>query len=253
MNGLLSGQVALVTGGATGIGSTALAMAREGAKVVVADVQEAGARQTMAMIHECGGEALFVKCDVAKIADVRNLIETSVNTFGRIDCAFNNAGILGPLGPIVDRTEEEWDRVMGVNLKGVWLCMKYQIPQMLKQGKGAIVNVSSISGKVALSGFGVYAASKHGVIGLTRTAAIEYAKFGIRVNAVCPGVIETPLLDEVVGSAGPAAEAQFVAAQPIGRKGKPEEIAEAVVWLCSDRASLVTGEAMSVDGGWTAQ
>lgn len=254
MNGLLRGQVALVTGGASGIGrATALAMAREGAKVVVADVQEAAAWETIALVQEAGGEAFFVKCDVSKTVEVQNLVETVVKTFARLDCAFNNAAIAGPLGGLADCTEEDWDRVLGVNLKGVWNCMKHQIPQMLKQGKGAIVNTSSVGGKVALAGLGAYTASKHGVIGLTKTAAVEYSGLGVRVNAVCPGIIETPMLREVVNLAGQAVEAQFIAAQPIGRKGKPEEIAEAVVWLCSDRASLVTGEAMSVDGGWVAQ
>jgi NAD(P)-dependent dehydrogenase (short-subunit alcohol dehydrogenase family) len=254
MNGLLPGKIALVTGGATGIGrATALAMAREGAKVIVADVQEVNAQETIALVKRAGGEAKFVMCDVSTTIEVQNLIGFVVKTFGRLDCAFNNAAIAGPLGGLADCSEADWDRVVAINLKGVWNCLKYQIPQMLQQGAGAIVNTASVGGKIGLAGLGPYTATKHGIIGLTKVAAVEYSKFGVRVNAVCPGVIDTPMLKEVIYLAGPASEAQFIAAQPIGRKGQPEEIAEAVVWLCSDRASLVAGEAMSVDGGYVAQ
>ena len=255
MAGRVEGKVALVTGGASGIGrATALTFAREGAKLVVADMNADGGHQTVHMITENGGEATFVRTDVSKATAVAAMISTTVETYGRLDCAHNNAGIGSrPRVPLHECSEETWDRVLGINLKGVWLCMKYEIIQMLTQGSGTIVNTASIMGLVgSWSGSGAYNASKHGVVGLTKTAALEYAKLGIRVNAVCPGYIRTPLLAETL-TRQPEMEAQIVARHPVGRMGKPEEIAEAVVWLCSDAASFVTGHTMTVDGGYVAQ
>src|SRR5713101_5871674 len=249
MAGWLAGKVALVTGAGSGIGrASALAFSREGAKVIVADVVVEGGEETVSMIKKTGGEALFVRADVSKATEVATLISTAVATYGRLDCAHNNAGIEGAAATTVECTEESWDHIITINLKGVWLCMKYEIPQMLKQGAGAIVNTSSGAGLIGLPRSGAYVASKHGVVGLTKTAALEYAKAGIRVNAVCPGVIDTPMVQRI-----PELIEAFTAAEPIGRLGKPEEIAEAVVWLCSDAASFVTGHAMAVDGGYVAQ
>ncbi|MCZ7380046.1 MAG: SDR family oxidoreductase [Candidatus Methanoperedens sp.] len=249
----LEKKVALVTGGGSGIGrACALAFAREGAKVVVADVMERGGEETVQMIQEAGGESIFVKTDVSKKDDVEALVKRTVDTYGRLDCAINNAGIEGIMAPTADYTEENWNRVININLKGVWLCMKYEIPEMQKQGGGAIVNTASVAGLVGFQGMPAYCASKGGIIQLTKVAALEYAKAGIRVNAVCPGVIRTPMVERVTGG-NPEAEAQFTAMEPIGRMGTPEEIAESVVWLCSDAASFVTGHSMVVDGGLTAQ
>lgn len=247
------GKVVLVTGGASGIGRAAtLAFAREGAKVVVADVLAEGGEETVRMIKEAGGQATFIKTDVSKATEVEMLIKKAVETYGSLDFAFNNAGIEGTMAPTADCTEENWDRTISINLKGIWLCMKYEIPQMLKQGGGAIVNTASVAGLVGFQGLPAYGASKGGVVQLTRTAALEYAKTGIRVNAVCPGVIRTPMVERLL-SDQPEAEAGFIAMEPVGRMGKPEEIAEAVVWLCSDAASFVTGHPMVVDGGLVAQ
>jgi NAD(P)-dependent dehydrogenase (short-subunit alcohol dehydrogenase family) len=255
MPGRVEGKVALVTGGASGIGrATALTFAREGAKLVIADMNEDGGHQTVHMIQENGGEATFVQVDVSNTTAVEAMISKTVETYGRLDCAHNNAGIGSrPRAPLHECTEETWDRVLGINLKGVWLCMKYEIIQMLKQGGGTIVNTASIMGLVgSWTGSGAYNASKHGVVGLTKTAALEYATSGIRVNAVCPGYIRTPLLEATLTSR-PEMEEQIVARHPVGRVGQPEEIAEAVVWLCSDAASFVTGHTMTVDGGYMAQ
>ncbi len=253
MAGQVNGKVALVTGGGSGIGrATSLAFAREGAKVVAADIVVAGGEETVRMIKAAGGEATFIQVDVSKAAEVEALIKKTVETYGRLDCAFNNAGIEGQMAPTVESSEENWDRVIAINLKGVWLCIKSEIAQMLKQGGGAIVNTALIAGLVGGAGASAYVASKHGVNGLTKTAALEYAKQGIRVNAVCPGVIHTPMVERAVGSNPQMAE-MMVAMEPVGRLGKPEEIAEAVVWLCSDAASFVTGLPMAVDGGLTAQ
>lgn len=250
---LVYGKVALVTGGGSGIGrATALAFAREGAKVVVADVVVAGGEETVRLIKAVGSEAIFVKVDMAKAAEVEAMVQKAIATYGRLDCAHNNAGIEGATGKTADYSEEEWTRVITVNLTGVWLCMKYEIPQMLKQGGGAIVNTASDAGLLGVPQMPAYVASKHGVVGLTKTAALEYAKAGIRVNAVCPGVIKTPMVDRITGQRPGRAE-RMTAAEPIGRMGKPEEIAEAVVWLCSDAASFVTGLPMAVDGGVAAQ
>src|SRR5262244_105379 len=255
MAGRVEGKVALVTGGASGIGrATALTCAREGARLVIADLNEEGGQQTVHMITEKGGEAIFVQVDVSNATAVAAMLSKAVETYGRLDCAHNNAGIGSrPRAPLHECTEETWDRVLAINLKGVWLCMKYEIVQMLKQGSGAIVNTASIMGLVgSWSGTSAYNASKHGVVGLTKTAALEYASAGIRVNAVCPGYIRTPLIDHALLSR-PEMEEQIIVRHPVGRMGQPEEIAEAVVWLCSDAASFVTGHTMTVDGGYVAQ
>ena len=253
MAGRLQGKVALVTGGGSGIGrASALAFAREGAKVVISDIAVAGGEETVRMVKAVGGEATFVKADVSKAAEVETLMKKVLETYGRLDCAFNNAGIEGGLQQTTECIEQNWDRTLAVNLKGVWLCMKYEIPAMLKQGSGAIVNTSSVAGLVGFQGLPAYVASKHGVAGLTKTAALEYAKSGIRVNAVCPGVINTPMVERLFSGQPHWGEA-VQAMEPVARMGKPEEIAEAVVWLCSDAASFVTGLAMAVDGGMVAQ
>jgi NAD(P)-dependent dehydrogenase (short-subunit alcohol dehydrogenase family) len=249
----LENKVALVTGGGSGIGrACALAFAREGAKVVVADVMERGGEETVQMILEAGGESIFVKTDVSKTTDVEALVNRAVDTYGRLDCAINNAGIEGIMAPTADCTEENWNRVININLKGVWLCMKYEIPEMRKKGGGAIVNMASVAGLVGFQEMPAYCASKGGIIQLTKVAALEYAKAGIRVNAVCPGVIRTPMVERLTGG-NREAEAQFTVMEPVGRMGTPEEIAESVVWLCSDAASFVTGHPMVVDGGLIAQ
>ena len=253
MAGSLEGKVALVTGGGSGIGrASALAFAREGAKVVVADVQVIGGEETARMIKDTGREAIFVKADVSKASDVEKLISTAVRTYNRLDCAHNNAGIEGVSASTTDCTEENWDRVIDINLKGVWLCMKYEIPQMLRQKGGAIVNTSSVAGFVGFRDMPAYCASKGGIIQLTRAAALEYAARGIRVNAVCPGVIRTPMVERVTGGKKEL-EAPFIGLEPAGRMGTPEEVAEAVVWLCSDAASFVMGHPMVVDGGLVSQ
>jgi NAD(P)-dependent dehydrogenase (short-subunit alcohol dehydrogenase family) len=249
----LVGKVALVTGGSSGIGrASALAFAREGAKVVVADMQVKGGEETVRMIKDRGREAIFVKADVSKASDVEKLISTAVRTYSRLDCAHNNAGIEGVSASTMDCTEENWNRVIDINLKGVWLCMKYEIPQMLKQEGGAIVNTSSVAALVGFRDMPAYCASKGGIIQLTRTAALEFAAKGIRVNAVCPGVIRTPMVERIIGGKQEF-EAQFIGLEPAGRLGTPEEVAEAVVWLCSDAASFVTGHPMVVDGGLISQ
>jgi NAD(P)-dependent dehydrogenase (short-subunit alcohol dehydrogenase family) len=253
MPGQLDSKVALVTGGSSGIGrATALTFAREGAKVVVADMQPDGGHQTVHMIQESGGEATFVPVDVTKAADVEAMIAKAVQTYGRLDCAYNNAGVGSRArAPLADYPEEDWHRIIAINLTGVWLCMKYEIPQMLQQGGGAIVNTASIAGLVGLSETSAYVASKHGVVGITRTAALEYARQGIRVNCVCPGYIRTPMTAQSMSD--PDRLAQMIAREPIGRVGNPEEVAAAVMWLCSDAASFVTGHTMTVDGGYMAQ
>jgi NAD(P)-dependent dehydrogenase (short-subunit alcohol dehydrogenase family) len=255
----IQGRVALVTGGASGMGRvTAEAFAREGAKVVVTtDANVQGAEQTVQTIKDAGGEASFIRCDVSKAQDVEALIEKTVERYGSLDFAFNNAGI-GPDGkriPVVsiaDCSEEIWDRIMNVNLKGVWLCMKYEIRQMIAQGHGAIVNTSSVGGLKALPGFGPYGASKSGVIGLTKCAALECALKGVRVNVICPGPTGRTLLMENITSAHPQQQEKMAKDIPMGRLGEPEEVARAVVWLCSDDSSFITGHALSVDGGLAA-
>lgn len=251
MEATFKNKVALVTGGVSGIGkATALAFAKKGAKVIVVDWAEDP--DILNQIKALGGYAIYIKCDVSKTEEVKAMVEKIVTTFGRLDFAFNNAGIEGTSASIQECTEENWDKTIGVNLKGIWACMKYEIPEMLKQGKGVIVNCSSIAGLVGYMGLGAYSASKHGVIGLTKTAALECAKLGVRINAVCPGAIKTPMIDRLTGNKKEV-EAQFANLEPVGRLGEPEEIANAVIWMCSDEASFVTGHAMAVDGGWMAQ
>jgi NAD(P)-dependent dehydrogenase (short-subunit alcohol dehydrogenase family) len=253
MAGSLEGKVALVTGAGSGIGrAAALAFAREGAKVVVADVVAEGGKETVRLIEQAGGTALFVEGDVSVSASVEVMVQAAVEQYGGLDCAFNNAGIEGAQAPTADATEDNWDRVLSINLKGVWLCMKHEIAHMVAHGGGAIVNAASVAGLVGFPGIPAYCASKGGVIQLTKTAALEYATQGIRVNATCPGVIRTPMIDRFLGGSAEA-EAEFVALEPVERMGTPEEVAEAVVWLCSDAASFVTGHAMPVDGGLVAR
>jgi len=254
MSGQLEGKVVLVTGGSSGIGrATALTFAREGASVGVSDVNCEGGNETVSKIKDAGGEGIFVYADVVKATDVEAMVNKIVEVYGHLDCAFNNAGVSGIAVPTHEYPEDNWDHVTGINLKGVWLCMKYEIQQMLKQGGGTIVNTSSAGGLVGVGrGSSAYIAAKHGVVGVTKAAALEYAQQGIRVNAVCPGPTLTPWLERAFASS-PATEDQLLALEPIGRFGTPEEIAEAVVWLCSDAASFVTGHAMAVDGGYVAQ
>jgi NAD(P)-dependent dehydrogenase (short-subunit alcohol dehydrogenase family) len=247
------GKVALVTGGGSGIGrATAIAFAKEGAKVVIASRNVELLGETVRMIEEAGGEAMFVQCDVSTSAQVEAMVNRTVETYGQLDYALNNAGGGGGAAPFAltaDCKEEDWNREINVNLKGVWLAMKYEIPQMLKQGGGAIVNTSSVAGLIVNhAGRSAYVAAKHGVIGLTKAAALEYAKAGIRVNAVCPGPVLVPWIRNLL-AAQPEMKESFLQGCLLERMGKPEEIAEAVIWLCSDAASFVTGHAMAVDGG----
>ncbi len=249
------GKVALVTGGGSGIGrATALAFAREGARVAVADIVPDGGKETVGQIEKAGGEALFIQTDVSKAAQVEAMVAKTVETFGGLDIAFNNAGVGGAILPIVDNTEEDWDHIMGISLKGVWLCMKYEIPRMLERGGGAIVNTSSIVGLVGLGGCSDYVAAKHGVVGLTKAAALEVGEAGIRVNAVCPGITETAMVARTrsMRPQGPDQRGEEVGSRipGLGRTAQPEEIAGAVVWLCSDAASYMTGAAIPVDGGY---
>jgi NAD(P)-dependent dehydrogenase (short-subunit alcohol dehydrogenase family) len=252
MAGELQGKVAIVTGGTSGIGKdTAVRFAEAGAKVVVAGRREVEGKETIELIRAAGGDGVFVKTDVARAADVQALVRKTVEKYGRVDLAFNNAGIEGSMTPIVEQSEEDWDRTIDINLKGVWLCLKYEIQQMLKQGSGgAIVNMASVAGFIGSTGFATYSASKHGVLGLTKSAALETARSGIRVNAVCPAVIETPMGERLFGD--PQIEKHMIGLHPIGRFGKPMEIAEAVVWMCSERASFMTGQALTLDGGFMA-
>lgn len=226
-----------------------MAFAREGARVVVADVDRPRGKETVEMVKAEGGEALFINVDVSKAEDVERMVQETVDTYGGLDCAFNNAGIEGEQAPTGEGSEENWDRVIDINLKGVWLCLKEEIAAMLEQGGGAIVNMSSVAGRVGFQNLSAYVASKHGVLGLTKTAALDYATKGIRVNAVCPGVIHTEMIDRVTGGDPEAMEA-FANMAPVERMGKPEEVAAAAVWLCSEEASFVTGEAVTVDGGF---
>ncbi len=247
------GKVALVTGGSAGIGrATALAFAREGARVVIADVNIEGGKGTVDEILGRADVATFVPTDISNAGDVANLIKETLETYGRLDCAFNNAGIIGTAAARShEYPEDVWDRIIGVNLKGVWLCMKNEIPQMLEQGGGAIVNTSSIWGVVGAEGFSPYAASKHAVAGLTKAAALDYAKSGIRINAVNPGPIDTAMPRSVLSQE--QIEGESIPKIPIGRIGEASEVAEAVVWLCSDAASYVVGHTLLVDGGFVAQ
>lgn len=250
----LQGSVALVTGGAAGIGkAAALAFAREGVRVAIADVKVEPGNEVAHAIERGGGQAIFIETDVSRTSDIERLVSTTVSAFGRLDYAFNNAGIEGELATTVECGEDNFDRILAVNLRGLWLCLRHELRQMLQQGQGgAIVNMSSVAGLVGFRNLPAYVASKHGVIGLTRTAALEFATSGIRVNAICPGLIHTEMSDRLTGK-DPAVEKQYIDLEPMGRMGTPEEVADATVWLCSTAASFVTGHALAVDGGLLAQ
>jgi len=251
-NGDLAGKVALITGGTSGIGrDTAILFSQHGAKVVLTGRRREEGNETARLARAAGGEALFLEGDVSKTADVRMFVEKTVETFGRLDVAFNNAGIEGKWIPIVDLPEEQFDQVSAINIKGVWLCLKYEMQQMMKQGKGgAIVNMSSVAGLMGNAGSSAYVASKHAVIGLSRTAALEGAAHGIRVNTVCPAVIVTPMAERAFGDL--AANKRLLSMHPIGRFGQPMEIAEAVLWMCSEKSSFMTGHDIVLDGGMLA-
>ncbi len=253
MNLSFENQVALVTGAGSGMGlTTARAFAEAGAAVVIADVHENAARSAAEELVSAGHKAIAVRCNVADEADVAAMIEQTVATFGRLDAAFNNAGVQSLPVETADASGDEFERVNAINLRGVWNCMKYELRQMRKQGSGAIVNNSSIGGLIGLPGRAIYHASKHGVIGLTRSAALEYASRGIRINEICPGDIETPMVADMIARESLTME-DLVRDLPIGRLGRPEEIAAAVLWLCSPGAGFVIGHALSVDGGYTAR
>jgi NAD(P)-dependent dehydrogenase (short-subunit alcohol dehydrogenase family) len=253
MAGRVENKVALITGGGSGIGrATALLFGREGASVVVADYNAEGGARTVKMIKEAGGTAVFHAADVSNPQDVDGLMHKVMESYGRLDCAFNNAGIQGQLAKTPNCSLENWNRVIAINLTGVFLCMKYEIPLMLRHGGGSIVNTASGAGLVGVVGAPAYVAAKHGVAGLTKAAALEFAQKGIRVNAVCPGFIRTPMIEESLDK-GIVSEEQLFALEPMHRIGEPEEIAEAVLWLCSDASSFVTGLPMPVDGGYVAQ
>jgi NAD(P)-dependent dehydrogenase (short-subunit alcohol dehydrogenase family) len=256
MAGILDGKVALITGAGSGIGrATSTIFAREGARLILADVVADAGQETLQAVKQAGAEAVFLQTDVAQASAVEALIAKAVATYGRLDCAFNNAGIEGAGALTHKCTMENWNRVIAINLTGVWICMKAEITQMLAQGGGgAIVNTSSLAGLAGSKGGPAYVASKHGVVGLTKAAALEYGRHGIRVNAVCPGPIRTPMMERIMAMSGnQAAEERFIKGEPLRRFGQPSEIGEAVAWLCSDHASYVTGIPMPVDGGAIAQ
>lgn len=246
-----AGKVAFVTGSGSGIGrATALAFAAEGADVVLADIDAAGNEETARLAAEHGGRVLAVKCDVTSSSDIQGVINQTVQEFGRLDVAFNNAGIEQPPAPLVDITEDDWSRLLDIDLRSAFLCMKYEIPAMLKNGGGSIVNTSSGAGVIGIRGQAAYVAAKHGLIGLTKSAALDYAAQGVRVNAICPGIIETPMMDRFSGGT-PEGRAHVIGQEPVGRMGSPEEIASAVLWLSSDLGGFATGHAMVIDGGQT--
>ena len=252
MTAELHGKIGIVTGGTSGIGrDTAVLFAKTGAKVVVAGRREAKGKKTLDLVRVAGGDGLFVQTDVSRATEVQVLVRKTVEKFGRLDVAFNNAGIEGAWSPIAEQSEKDWDRTIDINLKGVWVCLKYEIQQMLKQGGGGtIVNMASVAGFIGSAGAAAYCASKHGVMALTKTAALENARSGIRVNVVCPAVIETPMGERLWGA--PEAKKFALGLHPIGRFGTVMEIAEAVVWMCSDRASFMTGQSLVLDGGFLA-
>jgi NAD(P)-dependent dehydrogenase (short-subunit alcohol dehydrogenase family) len=251
MNSSFQNKVAFVTGAGNGIGrATALTFAREGANVVVADISEQGNEETVRLIEKLGASALSVRCDVSQAGQVEAALDKTIQSFGRLDFAFNNAGVEQPITATADITEDEWDRIARINLRGVFLCMKYELPLLLKNGGGVIVNTSSGAGVKGIKGQAAYCAAKHGVIGLTKAAALDYAPSNIRVNAVCPGIIATPMMQRFTGGTREG-EQRVIAQEPVGRMGTPEEIAAAVVWLCSDAAAFVVGHAMVIDGGQT--
>ncbi|MDP1730806.1 MAG: SDR family oxidoreductase [Devosia sp.] len=254
---LVQGKIALVTGAGAGIGrATALKFAEEGAKVVVSDIESDGGEETVDLVRKNGGDASFFKADVSKADEVQAMVAHTVATYGRLDCACNNAGIEGTLAPMAEQTEESFDRVVAVNLRGVFLCLRAEITAMLKTGGGAIVNLSSVAGLIGFAGLSPYVASKHAINGLTKNAALEYAKMGIRVNSICPGGIDTRMLDSLAEQAtgGSMAASEMMAPlHPIGRIGTGDEVSNLIVWLCSPRASFVTGAHIAIDGGYVAQ
>jgi NAD(P)-dependent dehydrogenase (short-subunit alcohol dehydrogenase family) len=251
-NGSFAGKVAFVTGAASGIGrATALAFASAGAAVVVADVSDEGNEETARLIENQGGRVLAVRCDVTRSEDVEDALRRTVGAFGRLDIAFDNAGVEQPVGPAAEVTEEQWDRIVDINLRGVFLCMRHEIPLILESGGGAIVNTSSGAGVTAVKGQAAYTAAKHGVVGLTKAAALDYAQANIRVNAICPGIIDTAMMERFTGDTAEGRQ-RVIGQEPVGRMGTPEEIAAAVLWLCSDTAAFVVGHALVIDGGQTA-
>jgi NAD(P)-dependent dehydrogenase (short-subunit alcohol dehydrogenase family) len=252
-NKKFTGKVAFVTGAGSGIGrATALAFARQGATVVVADISQENSEETARLIEEQGSRVLAVTCDVSRAEDVKAALAQTIQEFGRLDFAFNNAGVEQRAAAVADFEEDEWNRIMDVNVRGVFLCMKYQIPLLLKQGGGAIVNTSSGAGVIGIKGGGAYAASKHAIVGLTKSAALDYAAQNIRINAVAPGYIATSMMDRFTGGSAEGWE-KITAEEPIGRVGRPEEIADAVLWLCSDASSFIVGHTLVADGGQTIQ
>lgn len=253
MNSKLKNKVVIISGGASGIGAAAsLLFAKEGALVVIADLQVSLGEELVKKIQSFDGKAYFIKCDVTSETDIQNMVLKTIEKYGGLDCAFNNAGIEGESADTVQCTLANWDSVINTNLKGIWLCMKYQIPEILKAGGGNIVNCSSIAGLVGFEGSPAYTASKHGVIGLTKAAALEYARNNLRINAICPGVIETPMIERFTHGDEEKMNA-LRGSEPIGRLGRAEEVARAALWLCSDDSSFVTGHPLVIDGGWIAR